>query len=162
MSAEEDNLDIDIYGDGGGGGDDYQDETGQVAEGTQQQQDTLAVNAEASTVSEPMQEIQLVENAADDHNQATPDTQQVESTSTSVQDAMPAPKQACAMQGTKRKEGPDDRPQDPGATGALFFSELHWWITDDDIRGWSNECDCEDELQEVTFSEHKVNGKSKG
>ncbi|KAJ0385069.1 hypothetical protein COL922a_007130 [Colletotrichum nupharicola] len=70
------------------------------------------------------------------------------------QDA-PAP-----QQGVKRKG--DDRPIDPGATTAIMISDLNWWNTDDDIRGWCREGHCEDELKDITFSEHKVNGKSKG
>lgn len=70
------------------------------------------------------------------------------------QDA-PAP-----QQGVKRKG--DDRPVDPGATTAIMISDLNWWNTDDDIRGWCKEAHCEDELKDITFSEHKVNGKSKG
>lgn len=65
-------------------------------------------------------------------------------------------------QGVKRKEGSDDRPIDPGATTAIMVSELNWWVTDDDLRGWMQAVHCEDELKEITFSEHKVNGKSKG
>ena len=65
-------------------------------------------------------------------------------------------------QGVKRKEGSDERPVDPGATTALLVSELSWWNTDDDVRGWARQANCEDELKDITFSEHKVNGKSKG
>ncbi|OLN86089.1 hypothetical protein CCHL11_05253 [Colletotrichum chlorophyti] len=64
------------------------------------------------------------------------------------------------QQGVKRKG--DDRPVDPGATTALMISELNWWNTDDDIRGYARAAHCEDELKDITFSEHKVNGKSKG
>lgn len=67
------------------------------------------------------------------------------------------------QQGVKRKvEGPDDRPVDPNATSCLMISDLNWWNTDDDIRGWISKTSCEDELKDITFSEHKVNGKSKG
>ncbi|KAK0668131.1 hypothetical protein QBC41DRAFT_226927 [Cercophora samala] len=67
-------------------------------------------------------------------------------------------------QGIKRKEGEgsDERPVDPGATTALLINELNWWTTDDDIRGWARQAQCEGELRDITFSEHKVNGKSKG
>ena len=66
------------------------------------------------------------------------------------------------QQGVKRKEGSDERPVDPGATTALMVSELNWWNTDDDIRGWVCQAGCESELKDITFSEHKINGKSKG
>ncbi|KAI9740117.1 MAG: hypothetical protein M1818_004868 [Claussenomyces sp. TS43310] len=88
--------------------------------------------------------------------------QQIKSTDESGRDLLNIPKQAPQQQGTKRKEGSDDRPIDPGATAALLISDLHWWNTDDDVRGWVNQAHCEDELKDITFSEHKVNGKSKG
>ncbi|KAJ2995321.1 hypothetical protein NUW58_g1298 [Xylaria curta] len=66
------------------------------------------------------------------------------------------------QQGVKRKGESDDRPIDPGATSCLLLSDLNWWTTDDDIRGWVTHASCEDELKDITFSEHKVNGKSKG
>ncbi|KAI1500004.1 hypothetical protein F5X99DRAFT_410480 [Biscogniauxia marginata] len=66
------------------------------------------------------------------------------------------------QQGVKRKGDSDDRPIDPGATNCLLLSELHWWTNDDDIRSWVRQASCEDELKDITFSEHKVNGKSKG
>ena len=64
--------------------------------------------------------------------------------------------------GVKRKETPDDRHVDPGATTALLVSELHWWTTEDELRGWVNEADVEHDLKDISFNEHKVNGKSKG
>lgn len=69
---------------------------------------------------------------------------------------------SASQQGTKRKQEEDDRPVDQAATTSLMISELNWWNTDDDIRGWAREADCEDEIKDITFSEHKVNGKSKG
>lgn len=65
-----------------------------------------------------------------------------------------------SSQGVKRKS--DDRQVDSGATTALVIDDLHWWISEDDIRGWVNEAAAEDDLIEVSFNEHKVNGKSKG
>lgn len=64
--------------------------------------------------------------------------------------------------GVKRKSEPDERPVDPSATAALLISELQWWNTEDEVRNWVRDAGCEDELKEITFSEHKVNGKSKG
>lgn len=91
-----------------------------------------------------------------------PDKQQIRSTDESGHGVLTIPKQAPQQQGVKRKEGSDDRLIDPGATTALLISELNWWNTDDDLRGWVNQAQVEDELKEITFSEHKVNGKSKG
>lgn len=68
------------------------------------------------------------------------------------------------QQGTKRKQEEDDdgRPVDANSTSAIMISDLNWWTTDDDIRGWLRKADAEDEVKDLTFSEHKVNGKSKG
>jgi hypothetical protein len=78
-----------------------------------------------------------------------------------ARDETPAKSQQ-PQQGVKRKEGSDNRPIDPGATNCLMISELNWWQTDDDIRKWVVQANCEEELKDITFSEHKVNGKSKG
>jgi hypothetical protein len=97
-------------------------------------------------------------NGAVQHDQSV---QQIASTGGAAgQDVL---RQAPQQQGTKRKQGEDDdRPTDPGATAALMINDINWWISEEDIRGWANQSGCEDELTEVTFNEHKVNGKSKG
>jgi RNA recognition motif. (a.k.a. RRM, RBD, or RNP domain) len=147
--AEEDNFDIDVYGDDGnentdynegdGGGDySYQDEPSQAqVDGTD---DTLV-----DIPSETPQQSQPVDKATS----ATPSHTDV-------------PNPHSQPQGTKRKESSDERPIDPGSTQALMISELHWWTTEDDIRDWAVQSHCEDSLKDITFSEHKVNGKSKG
>lgn len=73
-----------------------------------------------------------------------------------VGSASPAP-----QQGTKRKQS-EDLPVDHDATNAVQLSELQWYDTEDEIRTWARVAACEDALKEITFSEHKVNGKSKG
>lgn len=67
-----------------------------------------------------------------------------------------------SQQGTKRKQEDDGRPVDNAATTAIMISELNWWTTDDDIRGWARAAEAENEIKDLTFSEHKINGKSKG
>ncbi|KAF9872243.1 putative RRM domain-containing protein [Colletotrichum karsti] len=94
---------------------------------------------------------------ADNHNEQKHDNQEEYHDQNENHDQQDAP---APQQGIKRKG--DDRPVDPGATTAIMISDLNWWNTDDDIRGWCKEAHCEDELKDITFSEHKVNGKSKG
>ena len=167
--ADDDNFDIDIYGD-----DSYQDSN------TQQNKDTDVVDHNAPNTNSN------VDNANGGNNQAKPEsgeqtakpepsgettngdaqqdhsTQQIASTGGSA--GQDVHRQAPQKQGMKRKQGgdDDDRPTDPGATAALMINDVNWWIGEEDIRGWANQSGCEDELADVTFNEHKVNGKSKG
>lgn len=156
MAAEEDNFDIDIYGDGEGelGAEEYKQEDGHDLTPDAPQDEPLNGHDEVAAEAEPEQELE-VESSANGESQI-PNADGVTNGQTDY------PKQAPQQQGVKRKETSDERPIDPGATNALLVSDLHWWITEDDIRGWANQAGCEDELKDVTFSEHKVNGKSKG
>lgn len=169
--ADDDNFDIDIYGDDGAH--DYAEgmntstdvahdhstsETmaGDTYEGGQDATDPMPQDPQ-----EPQKQADVTFSEAPVEN-AESQRQQISSTGGSAHDQVQAPKQAPVQQGVKRKEGPDDRPTDPGATAALQIQDLHWWICEDDIRGWANQAGCEDELKDITFNEHKVNGKSKG
>lgn len=153
MAEADDNFDIDIYGDGGGYNanehGDYKDEPELILDAPEHNangvQDGGSADAHYSNDHG---------NTANGHDQAT-------HAETGNQEPHP-PSQAPPQQGQKRKEISEDRPTDPDATTALFISDLFWWTTDDDIRGWVKEAGCEEELKDVTFSEHKVNGKSKG
>lgn len=142
--AEED-FDIDFYGDDGDDGneapqpqqqhqDDHQDEH-------RDEQDDYRDDSQDNGGDDRMDERHHDRNSHDAHDEA---------------DESPS------RQGTKRKSEEDDRPVDPNATAAIMISELNWWTTDDDIRGWLRAAECEGEVKELTFSEHKVNGKSKG
>lgn len=160
--ADDDNFDIDIYGD-----DSYQDST------TQQEPtltDPTVPNADTNGSTNNTQhgagdQSDKQEPSADGTNgdmQHEHSTQQIASTGGSTGNHE-VHKQAPQKQGTKRKQGEDDdRPTDPGATAALMINDVNWWVSEEDIRGWANQSGCEDELNEVTFNEHKVNGKSKG
>ncbi|CAF9903889.1 MAG: hypothetical protein ALECFALPRED_003029 [Alectoria fallacina] len=161
MAAEEDNFDIDIYGDGGEDDQNEKPEDGMKAEDSVNQtiQPTEPTSNAADHASANDQTANTDVKIEHDNNDVA---QKIASTDESGPDPVQLPKQAPQIQGLKRKDGVDDRYVDPGATTALFVSELHWWINDDDVRGWANQSRCEDELEDITFSEHKVNGKSKG
>jgi hypothetical protein len=172
--ADEDNFDIDIYGDDASP--EYaQDNTQSGGEvkadaSTEMQTDSLLEEPEPTTQTNG-QNVSQAESSTKHEDIQTEttngspqyhDTQQIASTGGSAHNQLQPPKQAPIQQGTKRKAENDDRPVDPGASSALLISELHWWINEDDVRGWANQSGCEDELMDVTFNEHKVNGKSKG
>jgi hypothetical protein len=164
--ADDDNFDIDIYGD-----DTYQD--------TNTQQDTNLPDASSNghaNSGDSAGSTNNIKSEGGDHvvkqeplgdgmnsdSQNEHSTQQIASTGGSAGNHE-VHKQAPQKQGTKRKQGEDDdRPTDPGATAALMINDVNWWVSEEDIRGWANQSGCEDELNEVTFNEHKVNGKSKG
>ncbi|KAK9721867.1 hypothetical protein K7432_003096 [Basidiobolus ranarum] len=48
------------------------------------------------------------------------------------------------------------------ASSALIIGELNWWIGEEDIRGVIGKSIEHSQLKDITFQEHKVNGKSKG
>ncbi|OJJ43478.1 hypothetical protein ASPZODRAFT_146190 [Penicilliopsis zonata CBS 506.65] len=149
MATEDDNFDIDIYGDGGYSANEQGD--------FKQEDPELILDAPEN----PAQQGHSSE-AKYSNGETTTGTNgsHVTSTDTTDQRREPVTKEP-PQQGVKRKEL-DDRQTDPDATTALLISDLFWWTTDDDIRGWVQQAGCEDELKDVTFSEHKVNGKSKG
>ncbi|KAF2109173.1 hypothetical protein BDV96DRAFT_652032 [Lophiotrema nucula] len=167
-----DDFDIDIYGDDSA--QDYQDTPVQGADVKQDDSSAMHTDShydepaassseiKAETPDQKVKQESSQSAAANGNAQQENGTQQISSTSGS-NDQIQLPKQAPQQQGVKRKQGDDDeRPTDPGATAALMINDLHWWISEEDIRGWANQSGCEDELLEVTFNEHKVNGKSKG
>ena len=167
FTMADDEFDIDIYGDTNA----EQETEGTLTEtpaGDMNVDDLEPVNGHASETNglkhdeEQDDDYVDIKTGNDVQEQPMNEQQKIKSTDESGADVLKIPKQAPQQQGVKRKEGSDDRDVDPGATTALLISELHWWNTDDDVRGWVNQARVEDELKEITFSEHKVNGKSKG
>ena len=164
--AAEDNFDIDIYGDDG---DEFPQEAYTTAvDGSHLEQvDGSAEDSRESNTADPdlsgdIKKTPENDTAPDEQSQDN-GVRRIDSTLPSAPKVIQPPKQVPQIQGTKRKEGEiDERDIDPGATTALYVSDLHWWITDDDIRGWANQSQCEDEMEDISFNEHKVNGKSKG
>lgn len=150
--AEEDNFDIDIYGDG---------QDGEVELGNEeykQEEDHVVITETPKDNNEALEQVKVEM----DPDTTTAGESQIPNSDGPTNSHTEYPKQAPQQQGVKRKETSDERPIDPGATSALLVSDLHWWTTEDDVRGWANQAGCEDELRDVSFSEHKVNGKSKG
>jgi len=151
--ADEDNFDIDIYGDEGGqeeysgeqAGNDYS-----TYENGRDQKPSSRQNGHNNTNGHPGGS---AENAIKQEMDVTPSSSTLQG---SFDKSQPA------QQGVKRKTTMDDRPVDPNSTNAVQIIDLHWWITEDDLRGWCVKAGCEVELKEITFNEHKVNGKSKG
>lgn len=155
-SADEDNFDIDIYGDGEG---DMGNDGNMDFKQDEEEPDFIVDQEEMAPAEEPD-----LKTETEKQQPSTESDSHVKVTSEDNLSKKPivVPSKPVVQQGIKRKETSDERPVDHGATSALMISDLHWWITEDDIRGWANEAGAEDELKELTFSEHKVNGKSKG
>lgn len=53
-------------------------------------------------------------------------------------------------------------PTEPNATPAIQIRDLHWWTTEEDVRHFCAAANVEADLKEITFGEHKINGKSRG
>ena len=182
--ADDDNFDIDIYGDDNQ--DLVQEPAEQVIEDKQHNDSTFDSGPDGTKFGQPPNEAetepqvdyeedeidytgpesdvaQVQDSRPPEQSQERQQQQQIASTTGVTGPQLAVPKQAPKQQGAQREEGAEDtREIDAGATSALRLAELQWWITEDDIRGWANQCEVENEVRDITFNEHKVNGKSKG
>jgi len=148
--ADDDNFDIDIYGDGEGMDEDSKAYIKEEHDKNVKKEPTDASKAVIET---------KANQESEDPSTPSASVKQEDLKREESEDVKP---KNLIQQGTKRKGESDERRIDAGATNALMISDLHWWTTEDDIREWASEAGAEDELRDITFSEHKVNGKSKG
>ncbi|KAJ5124187.1 uncharacterized protein N7515_008012 [Penicillium bovifimosum] len=157
MATDEDNFDIDIYGDGTYNANEPADFKHEDAELLLDASDVPQTNAAGATNANNQSDNVKEEKPAPADNQPA-----------ATDGAQEAPQQQpnglpAVQQGTKRKEPEGVQSErDANATSALMITDLNWWNNEEDIRAWTNHAGVETELKEVTFSEHKVNGKSKG
>jgi len=162
--ADTDEYDIDIYGD-----DQPQAQPVDTSAAEYDDNNTIDANiygeegpAQAHTNGDGPPTDQLDGTRISDGDEKPPPDYQPNAGKLKIEPTSGTTSQPVAQQGVKRKQAPDARDVDPGASSALVVSEINWWTNDDDVRGWANRSGCEDELREITFNEHKVNGKSKG
>jgi len=173
--ADDDNFDIDIYGDEAP--ELLHEPADQIQEDVQDQDDTFELDADGTNVELPPNEAETEPQIADQDLQdfggdGTNDIEvKYEDTvyegGDQQQSVVSGPQAGSAnqppQQGMKREADADNAQIiDPHATAGLKLGELQWFITEDDVRGWLNQCGHEDALKELTFNEAKLNGKSKG
>jgi len=151
MSGEDDAFDIDIYGD----------------------EEEVKQEHSADEIDYTYEDEQKAQETT---GQAGPDSEQPQSNGNG--DAPPASGSAPTGPSLKRK-APDDeteenysqapstndapsQPLDPHAQPALKLTDLNWWTTEDDLRAYCSTAGSEASLTDISFGEHRINGKSRG
>lgn len=173
MSTENyDDFDIDIYGadDAPGEGEGGDASNGDVTQG----HGVEAMNIEGQDNQKPDQQPQAKQESVEANIVTSIEPSAAEGKNGPDASTINESKDAAPEQSTNNGARPaqstpkpqmsteDTRPIDPGASSALIVSDLQWWTSDNEITGWAVDCGCEEELKDITFCEHKQNGKSKG
>ena len=139
--ADDDNFDIDIYGEDG------------PPEGNEKQENTSGF-VDSQTQDEITGDGMIPHH--EDHNE-----EQEVATQTSIEPQETDQGQQSPFRPPNANAN-TQAPLDSDATSCLIITEMQWWTNDDDIRGWTNKCGHEDDLKDITFAEYKINGKSRG
>jgi hypothetical protein len=145
--AEDDTFDIDIYGD------DAQDQ----AQQNNQDGDDLIFDDDELDNPQPVTDKPSNANSTPQQPPTAP-----QGTKRKAQEYEEEPGQAQQISMPSQPNSLPNSATEPGAMPALRLAELHWWTTEEDVRAFCARAGVEGELREITFGEHKINGKSRG
>lgn len=162
MSGEDDTFDIDIYGD--------EDEQQQPQQQAEQPEDEIDYSyTEVAQDQPPSTESGQQQPEAANGNPGTADTKpdptKIAPNAPQANLKRKASEAELEDQPTKptpTPSAPDSRPVDPGALPSLKLTDLHWWTTEEDLRAICASASTESEIRDLSFGEHKINGKSRG